>query len=132
MTSADTTTGCRFTIVDDDSHMLFFVERALRSAFPQATITAFTDGLEALDHVRNAGTDLLITDHSMTHMNGAELIRQLRQDGLDLPIIMISSSPYAQEAGEKAGATKFIEKGDAVRVLPGMVEELLPGHICLH
>src|ERR1043166_134162 len=95
---------CRFTVVDDDLHVLFFVERALREAFPEASISTFTDGCEALDHIQHSGTDLLITDHSMHRMNGAELIRALRKDGSHLPIIMVSSSPYAKEAGTTSGA----------------------------
>jgi len=126
MTSEGHKNRCRFTVVDDDAHTLFFVERALRAGFPEAIITTFADGIEALDHVRKVGTDLLVTDHSMIHMNGAELIRHLRSDGFDLPIIMVSNSPHAQEAGEAAGATKFLEKGEAVRVLSGVVRELLP------
>lgn len=116
---------CRLTIVDDDLNTLFLVERALKEAFPDARITTLTDGIDALQHIRKIGTDLLITDHSMTHMNGAELIRELRADGSNLPIIMISNSPNAKEDGSAAGANRFMDKGEAMSHLPEAVRTLL-------
>lgn len=116
---------CRLTIVDDDLNTLFLVERALKEAFPGAHITTLTDGSDALQHIRKIGTDLLITDHSMTHMNGADLIRELRAEGSNLPIIMISNSPNAKDEGNAAGANRFMEKGEAMSLLPEAVRALL-------
>ncbi len=116
---------CRLTIVDDDLNTLFLVERALKEAFPDAHITTLTDGCDALQHIRKIGTDLLITDHSMTRMNGADLIRELRAQGSNLPIIMISNSPNAKEEGSAAGANQFMEKGQAMSNLPEAVRTLL-------
>lgn len=116
---------CRLTIVDDDLNTLFLVERALKEAFPDARITTLTDGCDALQHIRKIGTDLLITDHSMAHMNGADLIRELRAGGSNLPIIMISNSPNAKEEGSAAGANQFMEKGQAMSSLPEAVRTLL-------
>ena len=118
-------------VVDDDIKMLYLVEHALKTAFPEAKITTHTDGKDALEYVRKMGTDLLITDHSMTHMNGADLIRELRGDGSRLPIIMISNSPNAKEEGTAAGASVFMEKGEAMSRLPQIVRELLHSHCCL-
>jgi DNA-binding response OmpR family regulator len=115
----------RLTIVDDDLNTLFLVERALKEAFPDARITTLTDGSDALQHIRKIGTDLLITDHSMTHMNGADLIRELRAEGSELPIIMISNSPNAKEEGNAAGADRFMEKAEAMSHLPDAVRTLL-------
>ena len=112
-------------IVDDDLQMLFLVERALKEAFPEARITTLTDGSDALQTIRKMGTDLLITDHSMTRMNGADLIRELRAEGSNLPIIMISNSPNAKEEGSAAGANRFMEKGEAMSHLPDAVRTLL-------
>jgi CheY-like chemotaxis protein len=114
----------RFTVVDDDSHVLFFVERALRDAFPQSEIKVFHDGREALDHVRKGQTDVLITDHCMAHMSGAQLIKTLRNDGFTLPIVMISNSPHAEEEGTAAGATAYFEKDAAMKGLPEIIRAL--------
>jgi two-component system response regulator ChvI len=115
----------KFTIVDDDEHVLFFVERTLRQGFPDSELLTFTDGSEALKYVRSNGTDVLITDHKMTRMDGAELIRELRKDGYTGPIVMISSSPHAKEEGLAAGATAYIEKDPSMARLPEVVKTLL-------
>lgn len=125
MISANESSECRLMIVDDDVKMLFLVEHALKTAFPNASITTLTDGSDALQQIRRTGTDLLITDHSMMRMNGADLIRELRADGSKLPIIMISNSPNAEQEGNAAGANRFMEKGDAVSRLPEAVRNLL-------
>ena len=91
-----------------------------------------TDGLDALQYIRQTGTDLLITDQSMAHMNGSDLIRELRAEGSKLPIIMISNSPNAEEEGGAAGANTFMEKGQAMTRLPQAVRDLLQSHCCLH
>src|SRR5262245_59596488 len=117
--------GPCFTVVDDDSRVLFFVERALAEAFPESKITTFIDGEDALHHVVETGTDILITDHSMLHMDGADLIRDLRCRGSNIPMIMISSSPCAQEAAAAAGATRFMDKGEAMKQLVEAVRDLL-------
>lgn len=131
MSVSNQSSECRLTVVDDDIKMLYLVEHALMTAFPEVKITTHTDGADALQHIRKLGTDLLITDHSMTHMNGADLIRELRADGSKLPIIMISNSPNAKEEGTAAGASIFMEKGEAMTRLPEIVRELLHSHCCL-
>src|SRR5688572_19810746 len=115
----------RFTVVDDDKHILFFVERILRAEFPNCEISTFHDGSEALHSIRAANTDLVITDHKMDRMNGAELIRNLRDRGLTVPIVMISSSPYAKEEGLAAGATAYLEKDSTMFGLAKVVKSLL-------
>lgn len=132
MSSPSELCECRVMIVDDDAKMLFLVEHALKTAFPEARITTMTDGLDALQYIRNTGTDLLITDQSMAHMNGSELIRELRAEGSKLPIIMISNSPNAKEEGGAAGADTFMEKGEAMSRLPEAVRELMHSHCYLH
>ena len=114
-----------FTIVDDDAHMLYFFEHALSGVFPESEITRFDDGTEALDFIRREGADLLVTDHRMARMSGADLIRELRALGFNLPIIMVSSSPDAQAEGAAAGATVFITKENVLKRLPSIASDLL-------
>ena len=130
MSGSNQSSECRLTVVDDDIKTLYLVEHALKTAFPEARITTHTDGADALQHIRKLGTDLLITDHSMAHMTGADLIRELRAEGSTLPIIMISNSPNAKEEGTAAGANTFMEKGEAITHLPQVIRELLQSHCC--
>jgi DNA-binding response OmpR family regulator len=38
----------------------------------------------------------MITDHLMPNMNGPEMVRRLREQGLDLPVIVLSGLPDAE------------------------------------
>src|SRR5690349_13792505 len=98
----------RITLAEDDPNTLFLTQTMLARAFPGSSISTFSNAGDALTHILNAGTDILVTDHGMGSMSGAELIRQLRQRGLKLPVIMISGDPRAEEEGRAAGATQFL------------------------
>jgi CheY-like chemotaxis protein len=58
-------------------------------------VTIASDGAEALAEVRRLGNALgvLVTDLNMPHMNGEELIRALRFDRPELPIVVLTGSP---------------------------------------
>ena len=51
------------------------------------------DGQEALDIAQELGTfDALVTDMQMPRMKGDELVRRLRIDHQDLPIVVLSAN----------------------------------------
>ena len=115
----------RFTLADDDANMLFFIHRMLAQVWPDSSIASFSKAEDALTYILSTGADMLITDHSMGEMDGAQLIRELRARKLTIPIIMISGSPGAREAAHEAGATEFFEKGVHLKVLESHIRDLL-------
>lgn len=66
----------RLLFVDDDTNVL----KALQRVFRQENyhIVTAMSGREALDHLRNGGFNLMISDYMMPGMNGAELLKQAR------------------------------------------------------
>lgn len=79
-----------------------------------AVLTA-TGGREALELVRRARPDLVLTDLNMPDGNGVELIRALKADPelRTIPIVMVSaSSPSSEdeEAGLLLGAHSFVRR----------------------
>ena len=113
-----------FTVVDDDSHTRFFIQRALVEAFPKSKIIAFEDGAIAFQYLRRNHTDCLVTDQSMREMNGDELLRRLNESGINIPTVMVSSSPNAEEAAASAGVV-FLDKGRISSDLAKVVRALL-------
>jgi DNA-binding response OmpR family regulator len=111
-------------LADDDPDTLFLLHLKLSEAFPDSTFTTFPTAEEALDHILNQGTDILITDHGIGRMNGCELIRRLRRMGSDLPIIMISGNPYAENEAREAGATEFVLKEVNTSTLENQIRKL--------
>jgi len=118
----------RFTLADDDPNMLFLMHYMLSNAFPHSSIASFSSAEDALRYILDTGTDILITDHAMGSMNGAQLIRQLRNLKSEIPIIMISGNPAARDEAQLAGATEFLDKRVGMKVLEGTVRNLL--HAC--
>jgi DNA-binding response OmpR family regulator len=115
----------RFTLADDDSNMLFVIPHMLSRRFPNSSIASFSNAEDALNHILDSGTDLLITDHGMGRMGGTELIRELRRRSLAVPIIMVSGNPEAAEEARRAGATEFLNKNVGTKVLEAHVRNLI-------
>ncbi|WP_323037992.1 response regulator [Pararhodobacter sp.] len=83
-----------------DDHLInrTILERQLAAQGLKVTLCA--TGIDAYTRIAAAQTDpdrpnfdLLITDHEMPGMDGLALTLKLRQNGFDLPVILLSSSP---------------------------------------
>ena len=105
----------RALIVDDSSVMRKIVERCLRQAGLDALVVLEAGtGVEALELLRTATVDLVLTDINMPSMDGLELVRQIRAQKLaaGVPVVMItteSSEEHVKEAIQ-AGARGYIRK----------------------
>ena len=52
----------------------------------------FSSGREALEHLRRSGADLVILDVYMPSMNGSELLRRMRGEGIPTAVIMVTAA----------------------------------------
>ena len=66
----------RILIVDDEPQITRVLHRGISSQGYE--VRTATDGVSALETVKNWLPDLVITDLSMPNLNGLELCRQLR------------------------------------------------------
>jgi DNA-binding response OmpR family regulator len=115
----------RITLADDDPDTLFVLHRMLARLYPNSSISMFSDAEDALTHILDTGTDILITNHGMGEMSGLEVIRELRIRQWTIPIIMISGSASAEEEALSAGATEFLDKAIDPKVLEAHVRALM-------
>ncbi|MCF8083014.1 MAG: sigma-54 dependent transcriptional regulator [Deltaproteobacteria bacterium] len=97
-------------IVDDEKNYLVVLE-ALLTGEGYEIITAQT-GMAALDTVREADVDLVITDMKMPGMNGMALLEECKQIKPDLPVIMMTAFGTIEMAVEamKKHAYDYIQK----------------------
>ena len=116
----------RITLADDDADALFFLNTMLERMYPNSSIAMFSNAADALSHILETGTDLLITDHGMGNMTGADLIRILRQKNIQIPMIMVSGDPAVREEAAAAGATIFIQKSLSTNLVEDQIRLLLP------
>ena len=79
-------------LVDDDPSIRLAVESILKHL--GHTVEVAMDGKEAIEAFTRGpeAFDLLITDHSMPHATGLELVRYLRANGFGGKIIVVSGS----------------------------------------
>ena len=88
------------------------------------------NGVEAMQRVRQARFDAVVTDLEMPEMDGIALTREIRQHFSSLPVMVMTghSDEEYRESAFRAGAKEFLSKpfdiSDLIKKLHGM----LPGH----
>ncbi len=75
-------------------------------------VTAFADPTEALTEARTGRFDLILSDLKMPRMDGLALVRELRQAGVETPVIIMTAYGTVSNAIEamKLGVFDFVQK----------------------
>jgi two-component system chemotaxis response regulator CheY len=96
--------------VDDSEPMRKMVELVLKSGGHQVTLA--NDGVEALQKFQASKFDLIVTDINMPEMNGIELIKAVRAQHSDIPIVALTteSDDALRKKGAEAGADGWVVK----------------------
>ncbi|MEM8772549.1 MAG: response regulator [Pseudomonadota bacterium] len=102
----------KILLVDDDPIMRELAGEKLCAAGYQ--VETAENGAEALEKLRTAGADLVISDIEMPVMDGFDLTRNIRSDRTiaETPIIVITASDHAEAVDRvfAEGATSFLAK----------------------
>lgn len=113
-------------IVDDEE-----IDRVLETAILGTAgheLLYAADGQAAHEVLRDKDVDLVITDLAMPESSGLRLIRELRGDGFDVPIIAVSGWAADQlDLAESYGADFTLFKPVDGHELLRVVEEALTG-----
>lgn len=85
------------------------------------------NGADAYDYAREGGYDAVILDVMMPKMNGIEVLRRLREDGVTTPIMMLTAKAQKDDRveGFDAGADDYLPKPFAPDELLSRVRALL-------
>ena len=97
---------------------------AARTCF-DVTVVEASCGAEALLAIAQRRPDLIITDYHMPGMNGLELVRTLRAQGMQMPIVAISSEPDIADGILATGANHFLPKPYPLQELRALLRSLL-------
>ena len=81
----------RVLLADDDTIVrLYLTDIVNWKQYDMEVVGAARDGMEALEMIRRMEPDIVLTDISMPKMDGVQLIRQIRSEGFDGVIDVLS------------------------------------------
>jgi DNA-binding response OmpR family regulator len=108
----------RILIAEDELRLASFLEKGLRASGYATTVV--TDGGAASIMARDDDFDLLVLDLGLPGKDGIDVLRELRDAGQRLPVIILTARDDAGDkvAGLEAGADDYLGK-------PFHFEELL-------
>jgi DNA-binding NtrC family response regulator len=117
----------RVLVVDDEPRMADVVAMALRRAGYECE--TFGGGAEAIEALAERGADVVVTDWKMPGMDGIELLRRLRAQRPNLPVILLTAhgSVPSAVAAMREGAFDYVTKpfdNDELRALVARALEL--------
>ena len=114
----------KITIVDDDQNIVTSIRIALEEEGYK--ITAFHDGENGLQGIKNTHPDLVILDIKMPRMDGTEVLQKLRETS-NIPVIFLTSKDdeIDEIIGLKLGADDYITKPFSQRLLITRIATIL-------
>lgn len=105
-------------VVEDDPRVARVVERGLRDAGHRVAVA--NDGVTGLAQALGATSDVIVLDVMLPKLDGLALCRELRQQGVSTPVLMLTARDAIPDRvrGLDAGADDYLTK-------PFALEELL-------
>ncbi len=101
---------------------------ALVQIFAKNKITAdaFGNGIDALDNALTGIYDVIVLDIMMPGMNGIEVLRKIRAEGMDTPVLMFTAKDEISDKvkGLDSGADDYLTKPFATEELLARVRAL--------
>ncbi|NKR92797.1 response regulator [Rhodococcus hoagii] len=100
----------RVLIVDDEPSLVELLSVSLR--FQGFEVETATNGAEGLDKARAFRPDALILDVMMPGMDGFGMLRRLRADGVDAPVLFLTARDAVEDkvTGLTIGADDYVTK----------------------
>jgi DNA-binding NarL/FixJ family response regulator len=116
-------------IADDHPILLQGLIRIIKSEFENAEIVEANSGNGILEKARKQNFDLIISDIGMPDRNGIEVLKQLRSENVQIPMLFLSMYPEEQYAVRaiKAGAIGYLTKSSAPDELVNAIKTVLSG-----
>jgi DNA-binding NarL/FixJ family response regulator len=93
----------RLVLADDHPLLLDGLEALLRGAGDCEVVARCRDGEEALQAVRRHKPDVLVLDLRMPHLNGLEVLRRMRGEGLATRVVVLTAAVNDEEVVEAVG-----------------------------
>lgn len=119
----------RILVADDHAVVREGLKQILSGMHDMVVAGEASDGYQALDQARKGDYDLVLLDIAMPGMSGLDVLKQLKSEKAELPILMLSMYPEEQYAirSLKAGASGYLAKESAPEELIAAVRKVCRG-----
>ena len=114
----------RILVIEDDREAAAYLVKAFREAGHTADHAA--DGLDGYAMAREGEHDVLIVDRMIPKLDGLSLIRSLREQGVETPVLILSALGQVDDRvkGLRAGGDDYLPKPYAFSELLARTEVL--------
>lgn len=113
--------------IDDDKHTLKLLEAQIRKMGHSVVVAS--SGREGIDLARTGNPDLVLLDIMMPHMDGFEVVKQMKKDEItrSIPIIMLTSKSKKEDVvtAMRQGAVDYIIKPHTYAMLTQKIDAAL-------
>ena len=106
----DARAHCHVLVADDDATNRLVADRILTTLGYE--VSTAVDGLDALEAFEERPADIVLVDLEMPRMDGLELMRSLRNRGVEAPLIAVSAHAdgASRQSASRAGADDYVVK----------------------
>ena len=120
-------TSKKILIIDDDMTALDIVDFLFEDKGYEVVRRA--DGISALECIEEVKPNIILIDLMMPRMSGQECVREIRQRGLQLPVVAFTAldDPEVHQEALSAGCNLVLTKPCKPAVLVKHIEGLLAG-----
>ncbi len=111
-------------VIEDDPTVGHFVQRGLEEHRYNVDLVA--DGQEGLERASQAGYDAIVLDLRLPGMPGVEVLRTLRDRGIDTPVLVLTAQDAVDSKVQalRSGADDYVTKPFALEELLARLEAL--------
>jgi DNA-binding response OmpR family regulator len=115
----------KILIVEDEKKVASFIKRGLEDDGYQVTLSY--DGADGLKRAISGEYDLIILDFMLPKKDGLTVLRELRDSGNQIPVLMLTAKAETEDvvSGLDAGADDYLAKPFAFAELQARVRALI-------
>ena len=112
-------------VIEDNANLAFGLTRSLESEGYE--VESAEDGSRGLELARSCGADLVVLDLMLPGIDGYSLLRQLREAGSDVPVLILTarSEEADKVVGFRLGADDYVTKPFGLSELLARVQAIL-------
>jgi len=119
----------RILLVDDHPVVRYGIRQIVLDGLKSVSIGEASDATHAMANIRSNTWDVVVLDVTLPGVSGLDVLKEIRRDYPELPVLVLSMHPAAQFARRAlaAGASGYLTKDSAPTELVTAIEEIRHG-----